>query len=655
QAIAQSSQLTVSSGAEVRITGGVNAFQRSTSDAAVILDGGIFDYQASTHGHMGNITLSNGATWKASAGGGYNGENMQLNGTVTVSGSSASTISNFTQGLALSGNREFNVADVTGDAAVDLTVAIELENNDSGSGDGIIKTGAGTMNLTGASTYSGGTVVNGGMLKISNALRSTSGITVSNGATLETNATNIFVGGHGAAVADTMVVTLNGSNWVMTAAHDARIGNVVLNDASTWTSNRAITNYDVLLANTTAGAATVAVTGTGASVMNGTGGIHLQGIQNFNVADTTGDAAADLSVSLVLAAQGTIGGAAGGINKLGSGTMAISRQTTYTGGTTVAAGVLDLTGGGGSGGTIRGTATVNAGATLRLSTGDATGYATNDTRLAVINLDGGTLEVNSTSNQTLGSAVINMTGGTISGIAGSNLDFYGGASALNTLASPDTSVIGGVALSPLRQGSTTFDVADGAAAVDLRIDSVLRNSPSGNAGGAVLIKAGDGTMELTANNTLTNGLTINGGVVAITANGLYRNGDGSAAYNTGAVVTINTGGTLRLNSYNYNGDGGLGGLRDYAGNRVINGGTLEVVGAGHSSGNDFTVGSAGGTFRYAPSNTADTLTLAGNANTNTQLNGVLDFNTVGNIAVTDSIEGSGGITKSGGGTLTLSA
>ena len=58
QAIAQSSQLTVSSGAEVRITGGVNAFQRSTSDAAVILDGGIFDYQASTHGHMGNRSES---------------------------------------------------------------------------------------------------------------------------------------------------------------------------------------------------------------------------------------------------------------------------------------------------------------------------------------------------------------------------------------------------------------------------------------------------------------------------------------------------------------------------------------------------------------------------------------------------------------------
>ena len=92
------------------------------------------------------------------------------------------------------------------------------------------------------------------------------------------------------------------------------------------------------------GAATVAVTGNAASLMNGTGGIHLQGVQNFDVADVTSNAAADLTVGMVLAGPGTAGGAAGGIAKSGAGTMVLTKTNTYTGATNVTQGTLVING-----------------------------------------------------------------------------------------------------------------------------------------------------------------------------------------------------------------------------------------------------------------------------------------------------------------------
>ena len=232
--------------------------------------------------------------------------------------------------------------------------------------------------------------------------------------------------------------------------------------------------------------------------------------------------------------SGVISGA-GGLVKNGTGASAISVQSTYTGGTTVNSGILNLTGGGGSSGTIRGTATINAGGTLQLTTGDAIGYGGGASALTVINLFGGTLNVNATANQTLGSATINLTGGSITGNTGGNLDFFGGGSTLNSLASSTTSTISGVPLSPLRQGSTTITVASGttSAGIDLDISSVLRTSPSGDAAGAVLVKAGTGTMRLSGANTYARPTLVSSGRLLV---------NGSLA--SGSAVTVASDGTL---------------------------------------------------------------------------------------------------------------
>ncbi|MCW1926118.1 autotransporter-associated beta strand repeat-containing protein [Luteolibacter arcticus] len=426
-------------------------------------------------------------------------------------------------------------ASTTSTLQSNATFTATVSGDISGTGS-VVKSGAGLVTFSTAKTLSGPIAVNEGRLLVSSTLRNTSGLTVGPGATLETGATNMFVAGHGDAVNASRLITVNGGTWLINSSMDSRIGNVTLSNGATWTSNRVLTGFDVLLANTTAGAATVTVANTGGnttgSVMNGTGGIHLQGVQNFDVADVTGNASADLTVSMTLDNPGSMGGAAGGINKIGGGTMALAKQATYLGGTTINGGVLDLTATGGSGGVIRGTATINNGGTLRLSAADVTGYGTGTDRLSTINVNaGGTLHVATTANQTLGNAVINLTGGSVTGIAGSNIDFFQGSSAVNTLASSTTATISGTKLT-LRQGTgVTFTVADGttASGIDLDVSSEITNATYGN---NPLTKAGDGTMRLSGTNTYTGATNITGGTLLV---------DG--AIGTGAV-TVGSGGTL---------------------------------------------------------------------------------------------------------------
>jgi autotransporter-associated beta strand protein len=244
--------------------------------------------------------------------------------------------------------------------------------------------------------------------------------------------------------------------------------------------------------------------------------------------------------------SGQLGGG-GGLVKEGDGTLTLSNQNPYTGGTTVDQGVLNLTYASSGNAAIRGTVTVNSGAELRVSGGDGTGFgyasSAGGQKVDTLNIVGGL--VNSTVGNHLYYATVNMTGGEMT-IGGGNSYQFGNV-AVNTLASADTATIsGGITIRGDSWNSLTpelpFNVADGPAATDLLVSAVI----SENFGTGRITKTGAGVLTLTGDNTYTGPTTISEGTLTFSTPSFntYRGGtitiEGPATMN---VVT--TGGFNR--------------------------------------------------------------------------------------------------------------
>lgn len=227
----------------------------------------------------------------------------------------------------------------------------------------------------------------------------------------------------------------------------------------------------------------------------------------------------------------------------------------------------------------------------------------------------------------------------LSADAGVTLD---GARTIGNLVFGDTTPSHGWTILPGTGGALTLQSTGTPGITVTNQSATLGTVIAGTSG---FIKSGAGTLILTAANTCTGDTTINQGVLELSSTARIYNG----AYNNTNIVTVNTGGTWRMPDFSY---AAIGQLADYRERRVINGGVIEITGPTHSSGQNFTVGANGGTFRY--SNSGGTLTLTGNANGNIRTDGALEFNSIGNTTITETVEGTGSLVKSGAGTLLLS-
>ncbi|WP_420564761.1 DUF4347 domain-containing protein [Thalassobaculum sp.] len=351
---------------------------------------------------------------------------------------------------------------------------------------GNINGGSGTVQIS-----SGGSLTtNNGNATFGAASGSTGTLSVDGTGTFSSGLSRIFVGGSG-----TGTLTVSAGGTVTTTA-----------------------SQGVILASSAAGNGTLNIGSGGAAgiinapVINGGSGTATV---NFN----------HTTAGHVLSSDGTGTGTAvaitgtAAVNQTGTGTTILIATNTYTGGTTLSAGTLQV-GNGGTAGSITGNVTNNA--TLAFNRSDAVTFSGVVSGTGNLTKAGaGTLTLSGTNTY---NGTTTVTGGTVSVAGDGNLG--AGAVTLNG---------GGLAVT----GATTIDnavaVGSGNGSLALSADATFSGVISGTGG---LTKTGTGVLTLSGTNTHTGTTTVSAGTVRLAG--------GNAIADT-ATVNVAAGATLDLN------------------------------------------------------------------------------------------------------------
>jgi autotransporter-associated beta strand protein len=563
------------------------------------------------NGYTGPTTVTSGTLALTGAGtlGAGSGALTMSGGTLDLGGASltagvvsitaAPAGSNTIQTGTLTGS-SYAASNTTGNAIVTASLL--------GSGIALGKTGAGTLTLSGADTFTGATSISGGIVNYQNgtAFGTDSAITVASGATAQVQGgitggnLTLTIAGAGATGATGALENVSGNN--------NSGGLVALTGAATISSDSGL----------------LSLTNTGTIVGSGDA-LTLTGSGNGSI-------------------SGIIGTVAGSLTKSGTGTWTLSGANTYTGGSTISAGTLALkaTAAGGtyniSSGAILDFATgsaLNAGATttftgagtLEIQSGLIFGQNQTDT----VNLSaGGLILVTGNDNATGSSSnkgIWNTNQGSLEVDAGSTLNFVEAGSA--HAVSVDALNGGGTISAGYTGDPVTMTI--GVASTSGSFSGVMQNGSAAMA----LTKNGTGTQILSGADIFTGATSISAGILD------YENG---TAFGTDSAITVTSGATAQV-------QGGIAG-----GSQTL---TLTGVGATGATG---ALENVSGNNSYAGTITlAGPTTISSDAGTLT-LNGALGGATE-NLTLAGSGAGriagiigttTGTVTKSGVGTWTLS-
>ncbi len=385
-----------------------------TYTGATTISAGTLSITGSLNGsdtaNLGTITVGNvsGSTGTLSINGLVNasaatapsvviGNTNGASGEVNVNGGTLNTTSELWVSSTNGSNGTLNIS------AGDVTVGSWLAVGRGGNGGNVLMSG-GTLN------------VNSEPLTIASFAGNVGSVTVTGGTVNANTAVNAGESGTGQlAVSGTGVVNITGTGGLEVAKNAGAIGTVNLGSGS---AGGMIT--------------TPFIAGSGTSTFNFNGGTlqantgttaFMQGVTTAQIRN--GGAIIDTQANSITIAQpllhSAIGGdnaIDGGLTKVGTGTLAVSGSSAYTGATAVNAGLLDVTGSIAGSSTISVTASNNV-ATLQLDGANALSSSapisagTSGTALPVINVNAGQVLGNISSVGTLNFNSGTVTAGTI--------------------------------------------------------------------------------------------------------------------------------------------------------------------------------------------------------------------------------------------------
>jgi fibronectin-binding autotransporter adhesin len=431
-----------------------------------------------------------------------------------------------------------NVID-NGVLAFDRSNSVTFAGVISGTGS-VAQIGTGTMILTGSNTYTGGTTISAGTLQLGNGgtTGSITGNVIDNGILAFDRSDSVTFAG---AISGTGSVTqigtgttiLTGSN-TYTGSTTISAGTLQAGSASALSQNSEFTVNSILDLHgfsSTIGS----LSGTGIVSNNGATAAALT-VGNDNASTTFGGVLQNGTSALQL-------------TKSGTGTLTLTGNNTYTGGTTISAGTLQL-GNGGTSGSITGNVIDNG--VLSFDRSDSVTFA-------------GTISGTGSVTQ-IG------TGTTI--LTGSNTYTGGTTISAGRLQLGNGQTTGSITGNAIDNGILAFD----------RSDSVTFAGAISGTGSVT--QTGTGTTILTGNNTYTGGTTISAGTLQLgnggTTGSITGNviDNGVLAFNRSDLVTFGgvisgTGSLVKQGA----GTLTLPGANTYTGTTTVNAGSLIVDGS----------------------------------------------------------------------------
>jgi autotransporter-associated beta strand protein len=583
--------------------GGVDANGFNSSFSGPIAGEGLLTLSDSSGG--GSITLSGANT--ATGGLKIDGTSSLtvLAGGVNVLGSGAVTLQSG------AGHADLNLAGFTqtiGALAGDANSTVELGAgvltvsggadghfagviSDGGAGGGLVKTGAGTLTLSGANTYSGGTSVVRGAISIDNQAELGLGPLILDGGGLKTNAGLVFssdvaMGGAGGFI-DTAgnISTFTGVVSGLSGLTKMGLGTLTLTGANLYTGGTTMAGGVLRVSSESAlGSGGLNFTGgtlqTAASLMDSRA-VSLAG-------NGTIDAAGSTSTFSGVFADGASAGALTIVDTLGAGTIVLTATNTYTGGTAINSGVLS----------------VSTDANLGAASG-------------ALSFNGGRLQTTA-AIATLRAVTLNAGGGT--------LDLLTSSSTFSGL------IGGGGALTVQGSGTLTLTAENTySGGTNLKGATVNINNSSGLGSGTISFVS-PAALQLNGALTLANAIALASTATFAT---LGNNSTLSGAITgAGSLIKISTGTLFLTNSNSYS-----GGTAVYAG--VLNARKASSLGAG-------AVTLDGGTLQLDSAMALSNSFILGAGS------GTIDTQNSDSVLL-GAIAGSGGLTKLGAGVLQLNA